>query len=290
VRLFGSQSFFRLKINASPAANLRGSAFAIFFAVIHAALILAASAQSPPPPGTLPPPPPPPVLPTPRPVAPAAVEGSWTILFDGKTVNGLRGLQKPEFLKAGWKIENGALILAKEIKQGGKQTGGDLVTAASFIDFEFVFEWKQSVAGNSGVLYFARNLGGKLNGHEYQIIDDMRHPDGLKGGPMKRTGSLYGVLPPAENKTLADAGAWNEGRIVVRGNQVEHWLNGAKVLTYDLGSPALLEAVRASHAKVHPQFGFKTRTSIVLLDEGDEISFRNLKVRALNLPATPARK
>jgi hypothetical protein len=238
-----------------------------------AALTVAAFAQS-----TLPPPP----------IAPSAVTtGPWTILFDGKTINGLRGLQKPDFLEAGWKIENGALTLPKEIKQGGKQTGGDLVTAASFVDFEFVFEWKQSVSGNSGVLYFARNVGGKLNGHEYQIIDDMRHPDGLKGGPLKRTAALYGILPPAENKILADADAWNEGRIIVAGNHVEHWLNGAKVLEYELGSPALLQAVRASHAKVHPQFGFKTRTSIVLLDEGDEISFRTLKIRALTPPAFP---
>jgi hypothetical protein len=221
---------------------------------------------------------------------PALADPGWTVLFDGKTVNGLRGLQKPDFLKSGWKIENGALTLSKEIKQGGKQTGGDLVTAAFFVDFEFVFEWKNSVSGNSGVVYFARTLGGKVNGHEYQIIDDMRHPDGLKGGPLKRTAALYGILPPAENKILADADAWNEGRIVVAGNHVEHWLNGAKVLDYELGSAALLQAVRASRVKVHPQFGFKIRTSIVLLDEGDEVSFRNLRIRPLTSAPGPAGK
>ena len=233
--------------------------------------------------------PPPPAAPGPPPLTGAPPTIPWTVLFDGKTIQGLRGLQKPDFLKAGWKIENGALSLAKEIKQSGRQTGGDLVTATSFTDFEFVFEWKQSVSGNGGVVYFARQYGGKWGGHEYQIIDDMRHPDGLKGGPVKRTGALYGILPPIENKTLADAGAWNEGRILVRGNHVEHWLNGAKVLAYELGSAALLQAIRATRAKVHPQMGFKARTSIVLLDEGDEISFRHLKVRQL-APAAPSLK
>jgi hypothetical protein len=205
----------------------------------------------------------------------------WTILFDGKTIQGLRGLQKADFLKAGWKIDNGALVLSKDIKQSGRQTGGDLVTAESFVDFEFVFEWKLGVSGNSGVLYFPRTAGGKIGGHEYQIIDDMRHPDGLKGGPVKRTGALYGILPPSENKVVGDAGRWNEGRIIVEGNHVEHWLNGDKVLAYELGSSALMQAVRASRAKVSPQFGIKARTALVLLDEGEEIAFRNLKIRAL---------
>jgi hypothetical protein len=237
-------------------------------------------------PSVLPPPPSPPVLPTPRPNPPtrasAPQPAEWKILFDGKTINGLRGVQKPDFLEAGWKIENGALVLPKDIKQSGRQTGGDLATAESFLDFEFVFEWKLSVSGNSGVLYFPRGkVGGKLTGHEYQIIDDMRHPEGLKGGPIKRSAALYGVLAASENKVLGDAGRWNEGRIVVRGNHVEHWLNGAMVLEYELGSAALMQAVRVSHAKVGPQFGLKSRTSIVLLDEGEEVAFRNLKIRAL---------
>ena len=227
---------------------------------------------------------PPPPGPAARPTAPAAPE--WKVLFDGERINGLRGLQKPDFLKAGWKIEEGALFLPKEIKESGRQTGGDLVTAESFDDFEFAFEWRMSVAGNSGVLYFARKgAGGKPAGHEYQLIDDMRHPDGLKGGPVKRTGALYGILPPGESKLLADAGQWNEGRIVVHGNRVEHWLNGEKILTYQPGSPTLLQALRGTRLRWPPHVGWKSRSSIVLLDEGEEIAFRNLKVRALG-PAT----
>jgi 3-keto-disaccharide hydrolase len=109
----------------------------------------------------------------------------------------------------------------------------------------------------------------------------MRHPDGLKGGPLRRSAALYGVLPPAENKVLGDVGLWNEGRIVVQGNHVEHWLNRGKALEYELGSAALMQAVRTSRTKVAPSFGLKSRTSIVLLDEGEEVAFRNLKIRAL---------
>lgn len=214
----------------------------------------------------------------------APTSGEWKQLFDGKTAAGLRGVQKPDFLKAGWKIEDAALVLTKQVKQSGKITGGDLVTADSFTDFEFHFEWKLSVSGNSGVLYFVRGggIGQRMTGHEYQIIDDVRNPDGLKGGPIRRTGALYGILPPAEEKTLADAGQWNEGRLLVQGNRVEHWLNGAKVLAYELGSPELLQAARANRAVVPATFGTKSRTSLVLRDEGEEVSFRNLKVRLLS--------
>ena len=156
--------------------------------------------------------------------------GPWKVLFDGKTVNGLRGLQKPDFLKAGWKIEDGMLTLTKTIEQTGKSTGGDLITADTYTDFDFLFQWKQTVSGDSGVMYLVRGgLGQKPTGMEFQIIDDVHHPDGLKGGPIKRTGALYAIIPAGENKQLNDK-EWNEGRLIVRGNHVEHWINGAKVL------------------------------------------------------------
>jgi len=204
----------------------------------------------------------------------------WKLLFDGKTAPGLRGVRNPDFLKAGWKIEDGALVCAKEVKQMGKVTGGDLLTVETFTDFEFSFEWRVGVASNSGVLYFARaGFGQKATGHEYQLIDDTHHPDGLKGGPVKRTGALYGILPPGEEKKFNMPPQWNGSRIVVLGNRVEHWLNGVKVLEYTAGSPEFQRAVMASRARVAPGFGTKIKAPLVLLDEGDEIAFRNLKVR-----------
>lgn len=251
---------------------------------------------------------PPVVPPAPQPAAPGAplaedAAGPWKVLFDGKTVTGLRGLQKADFLKAGWKIEDGTLVLPKSIDQTGKVTGGDLVTTESFTDFDFSFQWKLTVSGDSGILYLARaGLGQKPTGMEFQIIDDVHHPDGLKGGPIKRTGALYGLIPPNESKQIDDKG-WNEGRLIVRGNHVEHWVNGAKVLEYELGSPELMEAAKAAKLRITPGFGFKVKSPIVILDQGEEVAFRNLRIRSLapasttttvpagrpSVPATPRR-
>lgn len=205
----------------------------------------------------------------------------WQLLFDGKTVTGLRGWEKTDFLKAGWKIEDGALYLPKPIEVMGKMTGGDLITTQSFIDFEFSFEWNMSVSGHGGILYFARAMMGQTpTGCQFQLIDDVHNPDGLKGGPIRRTGALYGILPPGENKQINPMG-WNSGKILVQGPHVEHWVNGQKVLEYEAGSPALMQAIRASKMRVSPTFGTKVKSPIVILDQGDEVSFRNLKIRAL---------
>jgi hypothetical protein len=211
----------------------------------------------------------------------------WKLLFDGTAVTGFRGLQKPDFLKAGWSIVRGELFLAKDFKDMGKVTGGDLVSTEQFEDFEFSFEWKLSVSANTGVRYLARRgAGGAAMGMEYQIIDDVHHHEGLKGGPIRRTGALDGVLPPVENKRLKDPGEWNRGRLIVQGAHVEHWLNGQKVVEFDLGSRALAAAVQAAKPKLPPGFGMtKFKSPIVLVDQGDEVSFRALKIRAL--PATP---
>ena len=210
----------------------------------------------------------------------------WKLLFDGKATPGLVGLQKREFLKEGWGIQDGTLLLPKTVRQSGKATGGDLVTAEQFTDFEFKFDFKLTASALSGVLYFARGgMGQKPTGHEYQIIDDVHHPDGLKGGPLCRTGALYGVLPPSENKRLHPSDEWNSGMILVRGNHVEHWLNGDKILEYECGSQALSQAVRANKAKVSATFGSKIKSSLAILDKGEEVAFRNLKIRAIS--ATP---
>ena len=129
-------------------------------------------------------------------LTPEEKAGGWKLLFDGKATPGLQGLQKREFLKEGWAIQEGALVLPKSVRQSGRPTGGDLVTSEQFTDFEFKFDFKLTASALSGVLYFARGgMGQKPVGHEYQIIDDVHHPDGLMGGPLCRTAALYGVLP-----------------------------------------------------------------------------------------------
>ncbi len=211
--------------------------------------------------------------------------GGWQLLFDGKTAPGLRGLTKPDFLKGGWTIEDEALTCAKSIKNMGKVTGGSLTTTFQLLDFEFSFDWKIDVAGNSGVVYFPSGFGAKPAGCEYQLIDDTHHPEGLKGGPLHRTGALNGILPTSDLTKVKEPGQWNTSRLVVNGNHVEHWLNEAKVVEYDLGSPELQRAAAANKQRVP---GAKAKTALVLLDEGEGIAFRNLKVRALPAPGATA--
>ena len=225
-------------------------------------------------------------------LTPEEKAGGWKLLFDGKTTPGLAGLQKRDFLKEGWVIQNGVLTLPKTVRQSGKPTGGDLVSSEQFTDFEFKFDFKLAASALSGVLYFARGSSGqKPAGHEYQIIDDVHHPEGLKGGPLFRTGALHGVLPQKAGMNVRmaerpDDEMWNSGTILVRGNHVEHWLNGEQVLEYECGSPALTQAVRANKAKVPATFGAKIKSSLAILDKGEEVAFRNLKIRAIS-PTPP---
>jgi hypothetical protein len=216
----------------------------------------------------------------------AEVREGWKLLFDGKALIGLRSQKSPDPLKSGWKIDRNSLLLPKEIKDTDKVTGGDLIATLFYDDFEFRFDFRLSASADTGVLYFARAvMGQKPTGHEYQIIDDVHNPDGLKGGEIKRTGALYGILPRTDGTFVRMAERWNEehwnhGRIVVQGRHVEHWLNDQKCLEYDLG-PGLIKAAAAAKAKVPAGFGNKVKSPIVLLDQGKEVAFRNMKIRPL---------
>jgi len=163
----------------------------------------------------------------------------------------------------------------------GMVTGGDIITLNQYTDFEFEWEWNLSVSGKTGVMYFCTGTAKDFKGFTYQIIDDTHHPDGLKGGPIRRTGALLGIIPPSADKVLHPPDSWNKGKIVVNGNHVEHWLNDAKVVEYDLGSPAFMKQLAASGTKPYLGLGRKMKTALVLLDAGEEITFRNLRIREL---------
>ena len=213
----------------------------------------------------------------------------WRLLFDGTRLIGLRGVQSTNPIGAGWKIEAGELKLPKEIKDTDRITGGDLITSEGYYDFEFRFEWKSTAAAESGVRYMlTETIGKSPEGLEYQIIDDVHNSKGLKGGGIMRSSSLEGVLPPGSNAKLLSADPlerrgdpWNEGRILVQGNQVQHWLNGEKVLDFVLG-PAVRNAAAASGVRVGPGWGTKKLTKLALMDQGTEIAFRNLKIRVIS--------
>jgi cytochrome c len=228
--------------------------------------------------------------PPPNTLSPAEKQAGWKLLFDGKTTNGWRTYRAS---KSGlhWLIEDGCL---KNPKGSGRPEtgGGELLTTEQFSDFDFRFEWRIAAGGNSGLIYFVKERlkhpGARMFrgddgtgpvGHEYQLLDDERHPDAQT--PSHRAGSLYALITPNAAKRLKPAGQFNESRILVQGKHVEHWLNGAKILEYGLESPALMQLVAGSKYKDLPGFGTKFKTALQIQDHGDEIWFRNLKIRPL---------
>lgn len=196
----------------------------------------------------------------------------WRLLFDGKTTKGWVGLGKSGFPDKGWVVENGTL---KHIAKGG---GGDIVTSEQFGDFELEWEWRIAPGANGGLKYNLPDAK-KAVGCEYQLIDDAGHPDVKAHDGTRTTASLYDVLKPADDKKLNPVGEWNSSRIVVKGNHVEHWLNGTKTVDFEFGSDALKAAIANSKFKGAAGWGIKTKSPILLQDHGDEISVRSIKIK-----------
>ena len=195
----------------------------------------------------------------------------FKLMFDGKTLNGWRGY-KTEKPSGGWRAEDGLLV-----RLGG---GGDLMTVEQYEDFEMRFEWKVTTNGNSGVIYRIATTEEYpwQTGPEYQILHNQGHRDGKD--PITSAGSNYAVNPPPKDVTKP-VGEWNEGRIVARGNHVEHWLNGVKVVEYEIGSPDWEARVKASKFAKMANYGRVKRGYIALQDHGAFVAYRNIKIRAL---------
>jgi 3-keto-disaccharide hydrolase len=203
----------------------------------------------------------------------------WRLLFDGKTTKGWRGFKSDAFPAGSrWAVQDGALV-----RTAGKRTG-DIVTVDQFDNFDLKWEWKIASGGNSGLKYLVEEAMSKSAddgvGFEYQMLDDEKHPDAKKGKGGNRTaGSLYDLVPAAKDKVLHPPGEWNESRVVVDGNHVEHWLNGGKVLSYERGSPEIKKIIADSKFKDIPGFGDVVKGHLLLQDHGNETAVRNLKIR-----------
>ncbi|MHC4855005.1 MAG: 3-keto-disaccharide hydrolase [Planctomycetota bacterium] len=209
----------------------------------------------------------------------------WTMLWDGKTTNGWRGAKLDHFPESGWVIEDGVLTV---LESGGGESaaGGDIVTVDKYSDFELKLDFKLTPGANSGIKYFvdpALNKGrGSSIGLEYQLLDDKRHKDAKLGSHegSRTLASLYDLIK-AENKHPHPIGQWNHARIVSKGNHVEHWLNGVKVLEYERKTPEFRQCVKESKYKKWPGFGEWTHGHILLQDHGNTVSFKNIMIKEL---------
>jgi len=208
----------------------------------------------------------------------------WKLLFNGKDLAGWRSAGKTTQPQKGWHVTDGVLVVEPD-KGKEAANGGDIVTLATYNNFNLVFDFKIVPGSNSGVKYFVTEsyaTSGSAIGLEYQILDDERHPDAKLGRDGNRTAaSLYDLIPARKDKPIHPVGEWNQGRVLVRGHHVEHWLNGQKVLEYERGSAKFRTLVAGSKYKTYPGFGEAAAGHILLQDHGDQVFFKNVKIRVL---------
>ena len=195
----------------------------------------------------------------------------WKSLFDGKTTAGWRDYGK-DSLSDGWQVQDGALTRVG--------AGGDIITNDQFRNFELSIDWKIELGGNSGVFYRASEEKDEIywNAPEMQVLDDAKHPDGTN--PLQSAGAAYDLYP-APRGHVHPGGEWNSARLIVNGNHVEHWLNGFKMVEYEIGSRDWDSKIAGSKFAPHKQFGKNAQGHIGLQDHGNVVAFRNIKIKVL---------
>lgn len=203
-------------------------------------------------------------------------ENDWVSLMDGQDLSKFRGFRSDE-VPAKWRVDDGALHFDAD----AEGSGGDLITDESFADFDLAFEWRISPCGNSGVMYRVTEDHDQtyFSGPEYQILDNTCHPD-AENGPDRTAAANYGLHAPSADLTKP-AGEWNESRIVVDGSHVEHWLNGERVVEYELGSEDWQRRVENSKFNEWSAYGRARSGHIAFQDHGDDVWYRNIRIREL---------
>jgi hypothetical protein len=196
----------------------------------------------------------------------------WTLLFDGSTMKGWRYYKNKE--GDGWAVVNGEL----QCLETGVKKRGDLITNEMYDDFELLIDWKIAPKHNSGIIYRCTEENGASfeSGPEYQLIDDLGYPDKLHDKQL--SGSNYDMQAPGAN-VVKPAGEYNRTRIVVKDAHVEHWLNGVKVVEYELWSPQWKELKAESKWKNVAPYGMSKRGHIALQDHGGGVTFKNIKIK-----------
>lgn len=196
----------------------------------------------------------------------------FRLLFDGRTLSGWRGYGQTS-MPEGWQVVDGAIT----------RTGAtrDIITTDQFTDFDLRLEWMIAPGGNSGIFYRAKDGPKAIYEYapEYQVLDDAGHADGR--AEITSAGSNF-ALHPVPRGVVKPAGEWNSTRIVVNGNSVEHWLNGVRVVSYELGSEDWKRRVAASKFAAWPEYGLAPRGHIGLQEHGDRVAFRSIRIRELN--------
>ncbi len=201
-------------------------------------------------------------------------------IFNGKDFTGWHVFNKGPVTDK-WKVEDGAMVLAEK-------GGGDLVTDKEYESFELELEWKIAEGGNSGVMWGViedkKYCCPYLTGPEMQVLDDERHPDAKAGKTGNhKAGSLYDMIPPSTFTAVKPAGQWNlaKMRIDHKANKGTFWLNGVKVVEFDLSGPNWDSLVANSKFKSWEGFGKFSKGKIALQDHGDKVWYKNIKLKEL---------
>jgi len=191
--------------------------------------------------------------------------------FNGESLAGWTTLDGGP-VTTGWEASAGEIRLNRTAGRGGH-----IVTAAEFDDFDLSFEWKIAQRGNSGLKYRVRKYGSQTLGCEYQICDE---PEG-RSLNKKSAGALYDLYEPAPDRVLKPVGEWNEARIVVRGERIEHWLNGVQIVAATVGSEEWEKRIAESKFTDEEDFGKNRSGRIMLTDHGSDVAYRKFVFKSL---------